>query len=210
MITLSSTIPNWSSLAPERLLVPRMNGLLHSAIRLLVRNFFVAGSIIVTIFLTTTTLEAAQELSAHETTFVQKASQGQLGEIALGNLAFKKASNKEIREFGAEIVEDHEYASQELKGLSAEEDIYLPVQPDDKNKKQHQRLSRLSGKTFDEAFIGYLLKNHRQDLQEFEKNAAMLQNEKVKQWAETMVPTLRFHLNKAERIADALRSDQGG
>ena len=120
----------------------------------MVRNFFVAVSI-VAIFSRTTALEAAQELGAKETTFFRQAAQGQLGEIALGNLAFKKASNKDVKELGAEIIEDHQYASQELKELSAEEDIYLPVQPDDKNKKHQQRLSRLSGKAFDEAFIAY-------------------------------------------------------
>ena len=76
-----------------------------------------------------------------------------MAEIALGTLALKKASHKDVKEFGAEIREDHQYASQEVKELSASEGIYLPVEPDAEHKKQQQRLSHLSGKAFDEAFV---------------------------------------------------------
>ena len=169
------------------------------------RCLFVAVSV-ATLF-TTIPLWAAQKLDAKEMAFLQKAAQGQLAQIALGKLALKKASHKEVKEFGAEIVEDHQYASQELKELSAEEGIYLPVQLDDKHKTQQQRLSHLSGKEFDEAFIAYLLNNHRKDLKEFE-NAAMSQHAKVKQWAETTVPVLAVHLKKAERVSDVLGLDQ--
>lgn len=166
------------------------------------RYVFVA--VLVATFLTTASLQAARKLDAKETAFLQKAAQGQLAEIALGALALKKASHKDVKEFGAEINEDHQYASQEVKELSASEGIYLPVQLDSEHKKQQQRLSHLSGKEFDEAFVAYMLKNHRKDLKEFEKNAAMLRNEKVKQWAEGILPVLTVHLKKAERVAEAL------
>jgi putative membrane protein len=156
--------------------------------------------------LTTTPLWAAQKLDGKEIAFLQKAAQGQLAVIALGKLALKKASHKDVKEFGAEIIEDHQYASQELKELSAKEAIYLPVQLDDKHKTQQQRLSHLSGKEFDEAFIAYLLNNHRKDLKEFEY-AAMSQNAKVKQWVEATLPILAVHLKKAERVSDVLGLD---
>jgi putative membrane protein len=166
------------------------------------RDVFVA--VIVATFFTTASLESAQKLDDKETAFLQKAAQGQLAQIALGTLALKKASRKEVKEFGAEISEDHQYASQEIKELSASEGIYLPVELDAEHKKQQQRLSQLSGKAFDEAFVASILTNHRKDVQEFEKNTAMLRNEKVKQWAEGILPILTVHLKKAERVAEAL------
>lgn len=170
------------------------------------RYVFIA--VIVSTFLTTASVEAAQKLDAHELAFLRKAAQGQLAEIALGTLAFKKASHKDVKAFGAEISEDHQYASHEVKELSATEGIYLPVQLDGEHTKQQQRLSHLSGKEFDEAFIAYMLKNHRKDLKEFEKNAATLRNEKVKQWTEEILPILTVHLKKAERVAEALGLSQ--
>ena len=169
------------------------------------RYLFIAVSV-ATCF-TTTPLWAAQKLDANEMAFLQKAAQGQLAVVALGKLAIKKASRKEVKDYGAEIIEDHQYASQELKELSAKEGIYLPVELDAKHKTQQQRLSHLSGKEFDEAFIAYLLNQHRKDLKEFE-NAAMSHNARLKQWAETTLPILAVHLKKAERVSDVLGLDQ--
>ena len=166
------------------------------------RDVFVA--VLVATFLTTASLESAQKLDDKETAFLQKAAQGQLAEIALGTLALKKASHKDVKEFGAEISEDHQYASQEVKELSASEGIYLPVELDAEHKKQQQRLSRLSGKAFDEAFVASILKNHRKDLRDLEKNAAVLHNAKVKQGVESTLPILTVHLKKAERVAEAI------
>ena len=75
------------------------------------RHVFVA--VLVATFSTTASLESAQKLDDKETAFLQKAAQGQLAEIVLGTLALKKASHKDVKEFGAEISEDHQYASQE-------------------------------------------------------------------------------------------------
>ena len=169
------------------------------------RYLFIAVSI--ASCFSTTPVWAAQKLDANEMAFLQKAIQGQLAVVALGKLALKKASRKEVKDFGAEIIEDHQYASQELRELSAKEGIYLPVQLDAKHEKQQLRLSHLSGKEFDEAFIADLLNDHRKDLKEFE-NAATSHNATLKQWAETTLPILAVHLKKAERVSDVLGLDQ--
>ena len=158
----------------------------------------------VAFFLAVVTSEAAQKVGDKEIAFVEKAAREQLGEIALGRLAMKKASDKKVKELGAEIVEDHQYASEELKEVSAQEEIYLPVEMDAQQKKTYQRLSRLSGNEFDRAFVAYLLKKHRKDMDELRNHAAKLRNENVRQWAETTEPIMAVHLNKAEYVADAL------
>jgi len=116
----------------------------------------------------------------------------------------KKASDKKVKDLGAEIVEDHQYASQELKDLSAKEEIYLPVEMNGRQKKEQQRLSQLSGHAFDKAFIAYLLKKHRSGVQELQRQSGNLHNESVKQWAEATEPILAVHLKKAEHVAEAL------
>ena len=61
------------------------------------------------------------------------------------------------------------------------------------------------------AAIGEMVVNYslgKKDLKEFEKNAATLRNEKVKQWTEYILPILTVHLKKAERVAEALGLSQ--
>jgi putative membrane protein len=168
------------------------------------RNIFIALSVAVLIVIGSIPTDATQKIEPEEIAFLRKAAQEQLAEIGLGKLAMKKASHKKVKEFGAEIVEDHQYTSQEIKELSAKEGIYLPVEMHDKQKKAQQRLSHLSGNAFDKAFITYLLKKHRNQVEELQKNAAKLHNEGVKHWAETTEPILAVHLKKAENVAEAL------
>jgi putative membrane protein len=167
------------------------------------RKLFIAVSVSIIVTVGAIT-HAAQKIEANERAFLQKAAQEQLAEIALGKLAMKKAVDAKLKEFGAEIVEDHQYASQELKDLSAREGLYLPVEMSAQQKKVHQRLSHLSGNEFDKAFIAYLQKNHRHHVVEFQEKAAQVHNDKVRQWVEATQPILAVHLNKAETVAEAL------
>ena len=149
--------------------------------------------------------DAAQNVEANDITFLQKAAQEQLAEIALGKLAMKKGSDKKVKELGAEIAEDHHYASQEIKDVSAQEGIYLPVDMDDQQKKAQQQLSHLSGNKFDKAFIAYIVKQHRKQAEALQKHSSKLHNENMKQWAQTTEPIVAVHLKKAENVAEALQ-----
>jgi hypothetical protein len=51
-----------------------------------------------------------------------------------------------VKAFGAEIIEDHHYASEEAKELSAEEEIYLPVQLGDQQKNKSSDCPSYQGK----------------------------------------------------------------
>ena len=148
--------------------------------------------------------DAAQKMETKEMAFLQKAAQEQLAEIALAKLAMKKASDKKVKELGAEILEDHQYASQEIQDVSAKEGVYLPVDMDKQHMKVQQRLSHLSGNEFDRAFIAYVLKTHRKQVEEIQNNASKLRNENVRQWVQTTEPILAVHLKKAENVAEAL------
>ena len=166
---------------------------------------FIAFSVALSLALRTIDADAAKKLEADEMAFLQNAAQEQLAEIALGKLAMKKASDKTVKEFGAEIVKDHQYASQEVKDLSAKEGIYLPVEMNGRQKKAQQRLSHLSGTEFDKAFIAFLLKEHRKHVEDLQKHATKLHSENVKQWADATEPILAVHLKKAEKVAETLR-----
>jgi putative membrane protein len=150
------------------------------------------------------TSRAAQRLDGQEIAFLQHAAREQLAEIALGKLAMEKAFDKNVKELGTDMVEDHQYASGEIQDLAAEEEIYLPVEMDVQREHAHQRLSHLSGNEFDKAFIAYLLKHHRKMMKELQDQSTKLQSETVKQWAEATEPIVAVHLKKAEHVADRL------
>jgi uncharacterized protein (DUF305 family) len=70
------------------------------------------------------------------------------------------------------------------------------------------RKGKAAGPEFDKKFATDMLKDHQKAISKFEKAASKLQEADVKQYAETMLPKLREHLQKAETVARQVGVDQ--
>lgn len=164
----------------------------------------IAAGVVAVIAMAPFAVVSAAAPSTTEASFLKKAAQGQQAEIALGQLAAQNASAQEVKQFGSKMIEDHQKASQEVKQLASKEGVQLPVHMSDKQKQKEQELSKLSGKEFDRAYMQYMLKDHKKEVNEFEQNAQQLQDQDVKQWASSTLPVLKQHLEKAQTIASSL------
>jgi putative membrane protein len=60
--------------------------------------------------------------------FLLKAVEGQHAEVAFGQSAIQKASDDQVKQYGARMIQDHEKASQEGRQLAAREGVRLPSQ----------------------------------------------------------------------------------
>jgi putative membrane protein len=136
-----------------------------------------------------------------DTTFVQKAAQGGIAEVELGQLAAQKASSEDVKKFGQKMVDDHSKANDELKQLAAQEHIDLPQQMTAKDKATKARLEKLSGARFDRVYMYNIVKDHEKDVAEFERESQMAKDPALKGFAQQTLPTLREHLLEAQKIA---------
>jgi putative membrane protein len=136
-----------------------------------------------------------------DTTFVQKAAQGGIAEVALGQLAAQKASSEDVKKFGQKMVDDHSKTNDELKQLAAQEHIDLPQQMTTKDKATKVRLEKLSGARFDRVYMYNIVKDHEKDVAEFERESQMAKDPALKGFAQQTLPTLREHLLEAQKIA---------
>jgi len=141
---------------------------------------------------TTKTAKAADQ------TFVMKAARGGLAEVELGKLAEDKATNDQVKQFGKKMVDDHGKANDELKSLAQSKNITLPTDLSAKDKALHDRLSKLSGAAFDRAYMQAMVKDHREDVNEFRTESKSGADPEVKQWAAKTLPTLETHLKLAQ------------
>jgi putative membrane protein len=139
--------------------------------------------------------------------FLQRAAEGQQAEIALGQLAFERAGDRQVKQFGAQMIEDHRKAHAEIRQLASKEGIVLPTQLTGKHKDKQEEFARLSGGEFDRAYLEYMLRDHRKDVKEFERHAKAITDPQVQHWAEGTLPLLRQHLRQAQRIASAIGMD---
>src|SRR5436305_2164503 len=141
-----------------------------------------------------------------DSTFVKKAARGGLAEVELGKLATEKASSEEVKKFGQRMVDDHSKANEELKQLASSKNVNLPNEVSAKDKMTKERLSKLSGESFDRAYMQDMVKDHKKDVADFSRESNSAKDPDVKQFASKTLPTLKDHLKEAEGIAPARKT----
>ena len=150
--------------------------------------------------------------SAAPESFIEEAATGGLAEVRLGKLAQERAASADVKSFGKRMTDDHSKANAELERLAASKKVTVPKELDAKHKATYDRLSKLSGRQFDEAYMDEMLQDHRHDVAAFEA-ASQSGDPDVKAFASKTLPTLQHHLQEAERIAgrdDGRRSQAEG
>jgi putative membrane protein len=135
-----------------------------------------------------------------DTQFAMKAAEGGMAEVKMGQLAQQKGTAESVKKFGARMVEDHNKAGDELKGVAAQEKITLPGDMNSKDKAMYEMLSKLSGAAFDRAYARDMVRDHEEDIADFNKEANGGHNAAVKDFATQNLPTLQDHLKEAKEM----------
>jgi putative membrane protein len=137
--------------------------------------------------------------------FMNKAAQGGMAEVMLGQTASSKGTSPDVKNFGNRMVSDHGKANDELKQLAQTKGVTLPADVDDESKKMADKLSKLSGKDFDKAYIDGMVEDHEKDVKEFEKASKNAKDPDLKAWAAKTLPTLQDHLKMAKETKAKLK-----
>jgi putative membrane protein len=137
-------------------------------------------------------------MSSADTAFAMKAAQGGMAEVKLGHLAVDKASNPDVKAFGQRMIDDHTKANDQLKSICSAENMTPPNDLDAKDQATYDKLSNLSGTAFDKAYMRDMVKDHEEDIKEFEKEANRGKDPQLKQFASTTLPILQSHLSDAK------------
>jgi len=147
--------------------------------------------------------QSATGLSSADVSFMKKAAQGGLAEVALGRVAQQQASDSQVKSFGERMVQDHTQANDKLMTLAQSLNVTLPTTPSKSDEKEMDKLKAMNGSEFDSAYARAMVKDHKKDIKEFEHAAMHASNPQVKAFAEETLPTLKQHLSLAEKLPEA-------
>lgn len=145
-------------------------------------------------------------LSQRDKTFVDKAAQGGLAEVELGNLATQKATNPDVKKFAERMVHDHSQVNKELNQLADREGITLPKRLSAKDEMLKTQLEKLNGEAFDKAYMQNQVQDHEKDIAAFQHEGQEGQNASVKEFASQTTPLLQSHLQEAESVAPKVQA----
>jgi putative membrane protein len=136
--------------------------------------------------------------------FITKAAQGGLMEVEVGKLAQEKGSSNEVKEYGKKLEQDHSKANEQLKHLAETKNVPMPTDMGPE-KAAVDKLRALSGDQFDKAFLKMAVKDHKKDVNEFQKQSTNSMDSDVKEFASKTLPTLQQHLKEAEELRGSTR-----
>ncbi|HUO60377.1 MAG TPA: DUF4142 domain-containing protein [Candidatus Acidoferrales bacterium] len=152
---------------------------------------------------------ASGSLDMADKHFVNKAAQGGLAEVELGQLAEQNGSSPAVKSFGERMVTDHTKANDELKSVAQQKGVTPPTTLDMHDKSTKERLSKLQGAEFDKAYMQNMVKDHEKDVAEFRKAAENAKDPDVKAFAQKTLPVLEQHLQEARSVASQVGASTG-
>lgn len=145
-------------------------------------------------------------MKSADTTFAMKAAQGGAAEVQLGKLAADKASSPDVKAFGQQMVDDHTKANDDLMSTAQKENMTLPTSLNAKDQAEYTKLQNLSGAAFDRAYVKDMVKDHEEDIKEFQKEANNGKDPEMKSFASRTLPVLQMHLTKIKSIQSNMSS----
>ncbi len=139
--------------------------------------------------------------SALDKMFVKKAMQGSMAEVQLGQLTLQKSQNEQVKQFAQRMIDDHTKLNDQMKPVAQQLGVDPPTQVSKKDKSAMAKLQGLSGSAYDQAYIKDMVKDHKQDLNEFQMEASSGQDQTVKDAANQGSKVIAQHLQMAQQLA---------
>lgn len=149
----------------------------------------------------------ASTISSSDRKFMDKAAQGGMAEVKLGELATQKAQSDQVKQFGQRMVDDHSKADDQLKQLASTKGVTLPTTVDKSTQKEYDKLSKLSGSEFDREYMKNMVSDHKKDIGDFKSEASKAKDADVKQFASSTLPTLQEHLQLAQAAQQTAKNE---
>lgn len=122
--------------------------------------------------------------------------------VSSSQLALRKTKSEAVQGFARQLILDYSAAGMRFKQLVADGKLKLPRDALDANHKAlaDELAKTPPGKAFAKAFIEVQIKSLRDNLEPFRAYSQSGDDERMKFFAQEMLPVLRSHLEQAEKL----------
>jgi putative membrane protein len=150
------------------------------------------------------TAHADEKMNAVDKQFVTKISQGNHAEIKASQLALKKSSNKKVRMIASMLIQQHGKAQKDLQSVARLHQVSLPASPDSAQRAEYRMLSRLSGASFDKAYMQGQVRAHNATVAVFNQELEDGNETHVRSFAAKYLPDIQTHTGMIHNVASNL------
>jgi putative membrane protein len=159
------------------------------------RNLLVAGAL-----LGTPVPAHAQQAAVSAQDFVAAAASSNKFEARSSKMALKASTNKDVKSFAQEMIDDHSRASKGLKAAAKAENMEIPKALDDKHQAMLTALEGKKGAEFDRIYIDEQTKAHDEAVNLFTAYSQSGDKPKLKAFAAETLPTLKKHQEHVKKL----------
>jgi putative membrane protein len=134
--------------------------------------------------------------------FVTEAANSDMFEIQSSELALQKSGDSTTKSFANQMVTDHTKTSADLKSMVDNGTVKanLPDALDGSHQKMLDNLNSLNGDDFTKQYDSDQVDGHKDAVDLFKRYAKGGDNDTLKSWAATTLPTLQHHLDMANNL----------
>lgn len=138
--------------------------------------------------------------------FLLRAAQGNMSEVALGQLALRKSRNPQVRTLAQHLIQEHSTANAALLPILTRKGIPLPRFIGAMNAATNDQLARLSRDGFDRMFMAAQVEAHENTIALFQQELAMGTDEDARAYATRFLPNIMTHTMMIYRVARAVNA----
>lgn len=146
--------------------------------------------------------------SVRDKNFIEEASQSNLLEVKLGELAQAKAKAPEVKTLGQRMIGDHSKSHVALTALAARQEITVSTTLSEKGQNTYDMLAEKQGNDFDKAYTKCMITKHKKDISLFKKEAKKGDDIDLKSFASASVKILQHHKQMAKDTRKALKKHE--
>lgn len=147
---------------------------------------------------------SAIALSESEATFVVDAIRVGMTDAEIGRIASDKGGSPEVRAFAERMRHDQMALTSALKALAAREGLAADV-PEKVDSEKVGKIENIELATFDQKFVSEVIQDHTSNIQKLERQQETSTTPGLRELLEDALPTLRQHLQQAERVRQQLK-----
>jgi putative membrane protein len=144
------------------------------------------------------------DVNSTDQTFLTQVAIGNKAEVMAGQLASTKGTNAGVKAYGQMMVTEHTQAQTDLQTLYSNLGRTMPDTVDAEHQALMTRLNALTGRSFDTAYINSQVRDHQKTLTIFQSEVSSGNNTNVRGYANTYLPHIQMHLQKADSLSKAL------
>lgn len=148
----------------------------------------------------TTASAAGAPLNDNDKDWLQSAARMGKAEVEVAQDGVAHATNPEVKALAQKMVDDHTKANTEAASFASSRGVELPEVTDANLAKVKERMAKLTGSNFDQAFVNQLVADHKDAVQKFQDGSAKIADADLKAWVDKTLPVLQDHLKMAQDL----------